>query len=160
MRILAINTATRFIGVAIVEDEVLLGEYALNTELNYSTRLLPLIDRILKDLELHLEKIDAYALALGPGSFTGLRIGLSTFKTLAWVEKKPLVGINTLEAMAWYIPSYTNHNICPMLDARKTEVYTALFNYHQKKILRLMPDKVIKVEDILSEIKKNYSLFW
>jgi tRNA threonylcarbamoyladenosine biosynthesis protein TsaB len=126
MKILAIDTATSLGSIALVEGAVLRAQYALDIAATHNQRLLPGIDRILTDASRHLDELDALAVSLGPGSFTGLRIGLSVMKGLAWSTGKPLVGVPTLDALAANA-ILTPQPICPILDARKGEIYTALY---------------------------------
>ena len=126
MKILGIDTATRVGSLAIVDNESLIGEYTLNMNTTHSVRLLPALDQLLKTADLVLSHIDVLAISLGPGSFTGLRIGASTVKGLALAANKPVVGIPTLDALAQNFRGVESL-ICPMVDARKKEVYTALY---------------------------------
>lgn len=129
-------------GVALVGEGGLVAEYALNIEITYSERLLPAIDRVLADARLAVADLGGIAVAIGPGSFTGLRIGLSTAKGLAAASGKPLVGVPTLRALAWGLP-FCPHPICPILDARKGEVYCALFRWDGGELLQVMEDAAL-----------------
>ena len=126
MRLLAVDTSTLTGAVALLEDDTLVAESRLNVALTHGERLLPAIDGILAAAGWSLAELDALAVAVGPGSFTGLRIGVSTVKGLAFATGKPTVPVSTLEALAWSLP-LAAHPVCPVLDARKGEVYTALF---------------------------------
>lgn len=128
MKLLGIETSTRTGSVAIVEGEEIIAEYTLKSKETHTARLMPAIDHILKDTHLTIHQMDAVAVSLGPGSFTGLRIGLATAKGLCLALRKPLVGILTLDALAHNI-CYSSHIICPLLDARKGEVYAALYRH-------------------------------
>jgi tRNA threonylcarbamoyladenosine biosynthesis protein TsaB len=136
MLILAIETSTLAGSVALVEvprsgDEpqapvVILGESTLNLSVTHSERLMPAIDRLLADVSRPVREIEGIALALGPGSFTGLRIGVSTVKGLAFALGVPVAGVGTLDALAQNV-RYARGLVCPVLDARKKEVYAALY---------------------------------
>ncbi len=128
MKLLGIETSTRTGSVAIVDEEEVIAEYALNIKETHTARLMPAIDHILKGAHLTIHQMDAVAVSLGPGSFTGLRIGLAAAKGLCLALRKPLMGIPTLDAFAHNI-CCPSHLICPLLDARKGEVYTALYRY-------------------------------
>ena len=128
MLILGIETATMTGGVALLNEERLISEYTLNVRTTHSARLMPALDRVLEDSSIDKCEIDGIAVSIGPGSFTGLRIGLATAKGLALGLDVPLVGVPTLDALAHNIP-FAMHQICPMLDARKKEVYYSLFRY-------------------------------
>lgn len=132
MRILAIDSSGLTATVAIVEEETVLGEYTINYKKTHSQTLLPMIDEMVKMVEVDLETIDAIAVAGGPGSFTGLRIGSATAKGLGLALGKPLIHIPTVDAMA-----YSNFGcedlICPIMDARRKQVYTGMYTFVPKK---------------------------
>lgn len=157
MKILGINTATEVCGVAVMESSAsggghLLCEYRLSTGFLHAEYLLVLIDRALKDLKLGLDDLDGMALAIGPGSFTGLRVAVSTIKGLLIGVPKPVVSVSTLEALAWNVPM-TSYLICPLLDAKKQAVYAALFVSEKSgELKRLMEDQVIAPEALLNQV--------
>ena len=154
MKILSIETSTRVGSVAIMEDEHLIAEYILNVVSTHSERLLPSIDQILKDSQLTVRDIEGFAVSLGPGSFTGLRIGISTVKGLALAAEKGVVGVPTLDVLAHNL-MFTRLLVCPLLDARKGEVYTALYQGDGSgKLEKLTPDLAIKPEELLTRIKE------
>lgn len=126
MRILAIDTASEVASAAVVEDETLLGEYILNHKMTHSQKIMPMIENILQNLELDVKDIDVFAVANGPGSFTGLRIGVAAIKGLAHAVNKPVVGISTLAGLAYNLP-WAEHIIVPIMDARRNNVYTASY---------------------------------
>jgi tRNA threonylcarbamoyladenosine biosynthesis protein TsaB len=152
MKILAIETATLMGGVALTSDEGLLAEYRLDVRTTHSEQLMVAVDRVLKSSHTPLQEIDAFAISIGPGSFTGLRIGLSTVKAFALVTGRPVLPVSTLEAMANSLP-FTTHPICPLLDAKRGEVYTALFTFiGTNKLQRLREDQVIAPLDLAQQI--------
>jgi len=155
MIILGIETSTRTGSVAIAEEEEIIAEYTLNIKETHTSRLMPAIDHILKDAHLTIQQMDAVAVSLGPGSFTGLRIGVATAKGLCLALRKPLIGIPTLDAFAHNI-CYTSHLICPLLDARRGEVYTALYRWRlpvgRHELEKLTGDMVLPLEELLSKI--------
>ncbi|MBI5167513.1 MAG: tRNA (adenosine(37)-N6)-threonylcarbamoyltransferase complex dimerization subunit type 1 TsaB [candidate division NC10 bacterium] len=136
-----------------MRDTGLISEYTLNIEATHSERLLPSIHRLLSDAGLKIGDPDGIAVALGPGSFTGLRIGLSTAKGLALASGKPVVGVPTLEAMAWNLP-FCPYWICPILDARKKEVYCAIYRFHQDKLETIMGARSLSPQALLSLIRE------
>jgi tRNA threonylcarbamoyladenosine biosynthesis protein TsaB len=152
LKILGFDTSTRSGSVAILENEELLAEVIFHQSKTHSERLLPSIKYLLQDSALHLDDMDAIAVTAGPGSFTGLRIGLSTLKGLGWALEKPLLGISTLIALAYNL-AYSNRKICPLLDARKGEVYTALFHFHGEEIVRETDDMVIAPAELVEKIE-------
>ena len=153
MLVMGIDTSTTQGGVALLSGQGVICEYTLNIKATYSERLLPLIDRALQDAGITLGQVDGFAVAVGPGSFTGLRIGLSTAKGLAVVGGQPLVGVSTLEAMAWTLP-FCAHPVCPILDARKGEIYCALFRHEGDRLIRLMDDTATAPGRLLSRIQQ------
>ena len=126
MRVLAVETSANVASAAVMEDDLLLGEYILNHKKTHSQKIMPMIDNLLTDLELTPSDIDVFAAAVGPGSFTGLRIGVATIKALAHAVNKPVVSVGTLEALAWNVP-HAEHIIVPILDARRNNVYAASY---------------------------------
>jgi tRNA threonylcarbamoyladenosine biosynthesis protein TsaB len=153
MKILAIETSTMLGGIAIMDDlSGLIAEVRLNVKSTHSERLMTEIDHVLRQAGLKVSDIDVFAIAIGPGSFTGLRIGLSTVKGFSYATGKPLVSVPTLEAFAWNFP-YCSHPVCPMLDARKKEVYAALFKWGNEGVTRLIDEVSIKVNRLLEDIK-------
>jgi tRNA threonylcarbamoyladenosine biosynthesis protein TsaB len=155
MKILAIDTSTPVGSIAIVEGALLKAQHILNISATHNQRLLPGIDRILMETEWSLNDLDALAVSLGPGSFTGLRIGISIVKGLAWATGKPLAGVPTLDALAANVP-FVPHPICPVLDARKGEIYTALFRWGDKQLPeRLTEYMAIKPEDLVDRISEK-----
>ena len=148
MKVLGINTATNFGSIGLVDGDGVLGEYSLNVPGTHSERLMTCIDRLLTDTKVPIERIDGFAITLGPGSFTGLRIGISTVKGLAFATDRPVVGVSTLEALALNVRDCSNQ-ICPILDARKRETYAALFRVaSSRRMKRLTPDLVIAPRDL------------
>ena len=155
MKVLGIETATMVGSFAIVDNDGLIGEYTLNVNTTHSGRLLPALDHLLKTANLALSHIDALAISLGPGSFTGLRIGVSTAKGLALAANKPVVGIPTLDALAENFRGVESL-ICPMLDARKKEVYTALYRSKRSGSLKKeTQDLAVAPEQFLGTIDEN-----
>ena len=153
MKILAIETSTMLGGIAIMDDlSGLIAEVRLNVKSTHSERLMTEIAHVLKQAELKVSDIDVFAIAIGPGSFTGLRIGLSTVKGFSYATGKPIVSVPTLEALAWNFP-YCRHPVCTMLDARKKEVYAALFKWEDGGFIKLIDEVSIKVDRVLEDIK-------
>jgi len=151
MYILGIETATKTGGVAIVSEGGVIAEYTLNIEVTHSERLMSTVDRVLKDTGLTLANMDGYGVSIGPGSFTGLRIGLSTIKGLAFTTGKPVAAVPTLKALAWNIP-FSRYPVCPLLDARKKEVYAALFRHDGRNYVQEMSDSVISLAELAGRI--------
>ena len=131
MKILAIDTSTMLGGIAVMDELNLIAETRLNVKSTHSERLMTEIEHCLKQSSLKISHIDVFAVAIGPGSFTGLRIGLSTVKGLSYATGKPIVSVPTLDALALNFP-YSRYPVCTMLDARKKEVYAALFKWEEE----------------------------
>jgi tRNA threonylcarbamoyladenosine biosynthesis protein TsaB len=160
MKVLAIDTSTLFGGVAIADDlDGMVIEVRLNVKSTHSERLMTTIDYALTQSGYTISDMDFFAVAIGPGSFTGLRIGLSTIKGFSYATGKPVVSVPTLEALAGNFP-FCRYPVCPMLDARKKEVYSALFEWKGEGFVRLIDEISIGVERLLekvNEILKTYS---
>ena len=153
MLVLGIESSTMQGGVALVGETGLVAEYTLNVEVTHSERLLPALDRLLTDAGVGLDALGGLAVSIGPGSFTGLRIGLSTAKGLAYATGLPLVGVPTLEVLAWSVP-YAAVPVCPVLDARKQEVYAALFRYTHGALVPVMQPTALAPEVLCARIRR------
>jgi len=151
MIVLGINTSTLEGSVALMGDEALICEHILNVEATHSERLLPSIDRLLQEGGLDLSRISGIAVTLGPGSFTGLRIGLACAKGLAMASSLPLVGVPTLESIARNLP-FCRYPICPLLNARKGEVYWALYRFEGTKLTQVTTEAVSSPEAMTKAI--------
>jgi tRNA threonylcarbamoyladenosine biosynthesis protein TsaB len=153
---LAVDTASKTASVALLEGTTILGESFLNIGKNHGETLLPEIKSLLTRNSVAIDEIDLFAVTLGPGSFTGLRIGASTIKGLAFTVGKPVEGVCTLDALALNM-SDISMMICPMLDARKKEVYTALYkpagdNFPEKIVDEVVSDPEHFVKDISENV--------
>lgn len=149
MKILALDTCSKACSVTICDSDELLAYGLLNTKLNHSKTLLPLIEHLLKQTELTLGDIELFALSKGPGSFTGVRIGMSVIKGFAFEKNIPCVPVSTLEGLAYFAADF-NGVIAPVLDARKNQFYTAAFLAEDQKFTRLSEDDVIDCESMNS----------
>ena len=134
-----------------MKDGQLLSQYMQCSALTHSRTLLPMAEDMLKNAELRLSDVDLIAVAHGPGSFTGIRIGVSTVKGLAWAAEKPCVGVSTLEAMAWHGLAVGGY-ICPVMDARRSQVYNALFKIENGRPVRMTEDRPIALEELAKEV--------
>ncbi len=149
--ILAIDTSTRTGSVAVSRDREVLGEILLNVRNTHSERLLLLVSQLLSDTGVSLKEIDAFATALGPGSFTGLRVGIATIKGLAMATGKPVIGISSLQILAMNVP-LAPHLICPLFDARKKEVYAGLYHWQAGGAEPLRADAVLAPDRLLESL--------
>lgn len=153
MKVLAIESSAIAASIAIAEDNQLICEYTTNYKKTHSQTLMPMIEEVCKMVNLNLSELELIAVSKGPGSFTGLRIGVATAKGLAHTLEIPIVGVNTLDALAYNI-GYTDRIICPLMDARRNQVYTGLYTYENNTFTNMLPSTVVPIEEIISEIKK------
>ena len=154
MLILAFESSAKAASVALVRDGSLVSQYSQCSALTHSRTLLPMAEDMLKNAELTIGDVDLFAVAHGPGSFTGVRIGVSTVKGLAWAGGKPCVGVSTLEAMAWHGLAAGPY-VCPVMDARRQQVYNALFRVSGDRVERLCDDRALS----LGDLKQALSVF-
>ena len=140
--------------VAICDNEELIAQNFQRTGLTHSATLMPMVESMLKNTGLSLRDVDVIAVASGPGSFTGLRIGVSAAKGLAWPADKPCASVSTLEAMAWQL-SGMDGLVCAAMDARRQQVYNALFDLQDGKPIRLTPDRAISLDELKAELSNN-----
>ncbi len=154
MKILALETSAVTASVAVTEDERLLAQTFQNSGLTHSATLMPMAADLLKNAGLTLRDIDVIAVAAGPGSFTGVRIGVAAAKGLAWPEGKLCAPCSTLESMAWQC-AHMEREICAVMDARRNQVYHAQFLAHNGVLTRLCPDGAVPLSEVLEKIKKS-----
>jgi len=154
MKVLGIDTSTSCGGVGLIDHGEVISDYLLNVPVTHSQRLLSAIELVLREAGCPIENLDGWAIALGPGSFTGLRIGVSTVKGLAFATAKPVAGVPTLDVLASQVGP-TPYLICPILDARKKEVYTAFYRFEKGLIKRQSDDQAITPEDLVERIKEQ-----
>lgn len=154
MKILGLDSSGLVAGVAVVEDDNLLAEYTVNYKKTHSQTLLPMLDEIAKMIELDLNTIDAIAVAGGPGSFTGLRIGSATAKGLGFALNKPLIQIPTVEGLAYNLWN-SRDLVCPLMDARRNQTYTGLYAFHQGRLQVLEPQSAVGIDEIVDKINER-----
>lgn len=146
MKVLAIDTSSNVASAALLEDDHLLGEFVLNHKKTHSQEIMPMIDNVLKRCECNVNEIDLFAAAKGPGSFTGLRIGIATVKGLAHSVNKPVIGISTLEGLAQNLP-FCEHTVVPIMDARRNQVYTGAYMWDSGILRNIGEDEAISIEE-------------
>lgn len=154
MRILALDSSGLVASVAILQDEVLIAEYTVNHKKTHSQTLLPMLDEIVKMTETKLEDIDYIAVAAGPGSFTGLRIGSATAKGLGLALKKPLVAVPTVEGMACNLYGVEDM-ICPIMDARRSQVYTGIYTFEKNQLVIVKDQTAESIEALIEELNEK-----
>ena len=151
MKILGIDSSGMVAGVALVEDETLVAEYSINHKKTHSQTLLPMLDEIVKMTELDLETIDAIAVASGPGSFTGLRIGSATVKGLGLALEKPIVPVPTCHGLAYNLWG-TGQLVCPIMDARRNQVYTGIYAFEGGEMLVRQEQDAMDIHDLIERL--------
>lgn len=154
MKILALESSAVACSACLTEDDFLIAQSYENSGMTHSVTLLPMAEELLKRANLSEKDIDVFAVAAGPGSFTGVRIGVSTCKGLAWALDKPCAKVSTLEAMAWGTVALPGI-LCPVMDARREQVYNALFSFDGERLTQLTPDRAISLEELELELRKG-----
>ena len=152
MLILAFESSAKAASAALVKDGKLISQYSQCSGLTHSRTLLPMAEDMLKNAEMKLSDVDLIAVAHGPGSFTGIRIGVSMVKGLAWAAEKSCVGVSTLEALAWHGVACGAY-VCPVMDARRNQVYNAIFKIENGRPVRITEDRPIALSELAEEIR-------
>jgi tRNA threonylcarbamoyladenosine biosynthesis protein TsaB len=152
MIVLSIDSATESASCAILDNEKLLGEVSLNNKKQHSVVLMPLVDSLLKNLQLTIKDIDGFVISKGPGSFTGLRIGMSMVKGLSQGSNKPFVSVSSLDALA-YNMAYTGGIICPLLDALRDNIYTALYSFENGILVKNTDYMALHIDELIELLK-------
>lgn len=153
MKILSIDTSAKTASVAVTDGETLVSECFVNAGLTHSRTLMPMVDNALKQADMKIEDIDAFCVNVGPGSFTGIRIGVAAVKGLALTDGKPCAGVSTLESTAY---NFVDENavICSVMDARCNQVYSALFSVENGTVTRMSQDYAVPIAELTEELKK------
>lgn len=152
MKLLALESSAKAASCAVLEDGGILASAWQATGLTHSRTLLPMVENLLGNSELTMQDMDAVAVAAGPGSFTGLRIGIAAVKGLAWAAEKPCIAVSTLEAMAWPLAHLEGTIVCAM-DARRQQIYNAVFLAEGGELTRLREDRAISLEDAAADLR-------
>lgn len=153
MKILAIDSSAKSASASIIENEKVLCEFYINSGLTHSETLMPMIKDLLTVTNTEINTIDAFAVSTGPGSFTGIRIGISSVKGMAFALNKPCISVSTLEAIAYNAINFEGI-ICPVMDARCNQVYNAIFKIKDGKLERLVKDRAILIDDLFLGLSK------
>ncbi len=156
MKALAVDTSTAMAGIAIVDENGLLAEFLLKDLKTHSQKLVPMLNELLDSVKLTPAQIDVYAAVTGPGSFTGLRIGVTTIKALAYALNKPVSGITSLDALANTAVVAEGTLVCPIMDARNNQVYTALYKPQNGLMTNLSGYMGIHVSDLVKLFEEEY----
>lgn len=153
MRIVAIDSSSMVASIAVAEDDVILAEYTINHKKTHSQTLLPMLDEIKKMIELDMDSIDAIAITGGPGSFTGLRIGSATAKGIGLALDIPIVNVPTMDAMAYNLYGIQGI-ICPIMDARRTQVFTGLYRFEGGEMVTVKEQQPMDLLELIAEINE------
>ncbi|GLY12441.1 tRNA (adenosine(37)-N6)-threonylcarbamoyltransferase complex dimerization subunit type 1 TsaB [Pseudobacillus badius] len=153
MKVLAIDTSTYTLGISLLDGEQVIGEYITNLKKNHSLRVMPAIDTLMKECEVKPADLDKIVVAKGPGSYTGVRIGVTIAKTLAWSLNIPLSGVSSLALLAASARLYPSY-ISPVFDARRGRVYTGLYRFEEGKLTVVDEDQNISLIDWCSRLKE------
>jgi tRNA threonylcarbamoyladenosine biosynthesis protein TsaB len=154
VKILGVDSSGLVASAAVLQDDVVVAEFTVNNKKTHSQTLLPMIDEVITYSGVSLEDLDGIAVASGPGSFTGLRIGAATVKGLGLVLDKPVIPVPTLEALAYQLGNVDGF-ICPMMDARRNQVYAGIYEMREGSLVSIMEQSALDVHDLLSELA-NY----
>lgn len=154
MKILGLDSSGLVASVAVVEDDNLLGEYTSNYKKTHSQTLLPMLDELAGMIELDLATVDAIAIAGGPGSFTGLRIGSATAKGLGLALKKPIVSVPTVDALAYNLVGHQSL-VCPLMDARRNQTYTGLYRFNGNEMQVVKEQCAVGIDEIVQAINER-----
>lgn len=153
MKILGIDSSGLVASAAIADEKNIIAEFTVNNKQTHSQTLLPMIEKVVDISGIELEQIDAIAIAAGPGSFTGLRIGSATAKGIGLALKKPVVSVPTLEGLAYRV-SVFDGIICPIMDARRNQVYTGIYKMDKGNLVCLSEQKAVDIHEIMEELEK------
>lgn len=159
MLILGIDTSTRVSSIALVESRELLGEIKIDRYANHSSKLIPCLRFLMNNCDIKINDIDCIAISIGPGSFTGLRVGLASVKGLAIVNKIPVVAVNTLKALAYSFKG-SKYLIAPILDAKEKRIYFALYNSSSEDLIEVIPPKRILIEEFLTSFPEDENIIF
>lgn len=154
MKTLAIDTANQVMGVALFQEKQIIGEHMTNLKKNHSVRLMPAVHQLMEDTAVSPEDLEKIVVSKGPGSYTGVRIGLSTAKSLAWALDIPIVGVSSLEVLA-YQGRFFPGAICPFFDARRGNVFTGLYQWEEGDMLLTGEEQNIHMEDWLHQLSES-----
>ena len=155
MKVLSIDTSNYALGIALVDGEQVKGEYITNIKKNHSIRVMPAIEALMNDCDIMPKDLEKIVVARGPGSYTGVRIGVTIAKTLAWTLQIPIVGVSSLEASAASAGRYFDGVISPLFDARRGQIYTGLYQFSAGRITTLKEDQLVLSENWAAELAKQ-----
>ncbi|MGG0738658.1 tRNA (adenosine(37)-N6)-threonylcarbamoyltransferase complex dimerization subunit type 1 TsaB [Niallia taxi] len=155
MKILAIDTSNLVLGIAIIDQDKVIGEYITNLKKNHSVRAMPAIEMLMKECDVSPTDLTKIVVAKGPGSYTGVRIGVTIAKTLAWTLNIPLVGVSSLQVLAASAGRHFPGSVSPLFDARRGQIYTGLFKFTNGNVEQLEKDQLILAKDWVSRLSSE-----
>lgn len=155
MTILALDTSSDWLSAAVVKDGETLSLYHQNNNKTHSEFVMGAIDEVMQKSGLTFDHIDLFAVNKGPGSFTGIRIGLAIIKAFAHVKNKPVAAVDSLQALCYYADNHENQLLCPMIDARAGRVYTGLYRFEDGRLTTLLPSCVLPIDDLTEKIQES-----
>lgn len=155
MKLLSIDTSNYSLGVALLDGNQVIGEYITNIKKNHSVRVMPAIEALMKDCDVKPSDLSKIVVAKGPGSYTGVRIGVTIAKTLAWTLNIPLTGVSSLEVLAASAGRYFEGVISPIFDARRGQIYTGIYQFHEGKLITENKDQLVLSKDWAAELKER-----
>jgi tRNA threonylcarbamoyladenosine biosynthesis protein TsaB len=155
MTILALDTSNTTLGIALLENNQVLGEYITNLKKNHSVRIMPAVQTLMKDCGKTPQDLTKIIVAKGPGSYTGVRIGVTIAKTLAWTLNIPLVGISSLEVLAASVGRHFNGFVSPIFDARRGQVYTGLYYFNNGLLTVERQDQLVMIADWAQDLQNG-----
>lgn len=160
MIVLSIDSASKVATAALLDENNLIAEYTINNKMEHSTLIMDMVDKLLSDSNLSIDDIDGFIVSKGPGSFTGLRIGMATVKGLSFGANKPYVSISSLDALAYSLVSFDGI-ICPVMDALRDSVYTCLYKGNNGKLEKLIDYSALELDDLIKILKdKNEKIMF
>lgn len=159
MNLLAFDTSAKAASVAICSEEKILSSFSVNAGLTHSQTMMPMAEAALRCANISLDQIDGFAVSVGPGSFTGLRIGIAAVKGLAYASEKPCIPVSTLEGLAENLTGFQGIS-CPVMDARRNQVYNGLFALGEGVPQRLCEDRAISIEALATELREYHQPIW
>jgi len=154
LKILGIDTSSKYLSIALSEDDSIIVEHSLLLDRKHSSLLIPKINQMLKEKNVSISDIDAFIVGLGPGSFTGLRIGVSTVKGFGIGTKKPCIGVSSMDALALNVDGKYS-TIVPVIDAKRENVYSAIYGKKNNRIVKKTNHLLLKVDDLIKKVKKE-----
>lgn len=155
MKILAIDTSNYVLGISIIDENQVIGEYITNIKKNHSIRVMPAVEALMKECDVKPSDLTKIVVARGPGSYTGVRIGVTIAKTLAWTLQIPLVGVSSLEVLAASVGRYFNGFLSPLFDARRGQIYTGLYRYNEGNLVTVEADRLVMAKDWVKQLKQE-----